>query len=212
MVKLKGPLMSLTASGSMGKLLTFNKGHMQTVLRTRPVPTGATAALQTATRAFIRFCSQLWSTIAPADQGSWPAADPDPDVSPYNKYIAWNAARLAREQNPSVRFPPGPPISAPTLVLFTQTCSVRQVTIRIQPAASYPIGAGVKILRREIAVPFYDNRFLVDVVPFQGAAAFDWIDTPLPVALWSYRLFTFRGDGSNNRLVYGPTNCWVKYS
>jgi hypothetical protein len=101
MPKLTGPLMSITASGSYAKTLTFGTGPGGPyVKRYRSTPTTQTSA-SVGIRAMVSFLTKLWKGLSPNDKATWAAEATRLNISPYNVFFTTNTKRWAANLAPT---------------------------------------------------------------------------------------------------------------
>lgn len=90
MAKLGGPLMSMTASGTVGGIITFATWKGRPYVRTRVIPSNPKSAAQLGVRAMMTFLSQQWAGLDPADKTTWEVAADARKVSPFNAFVSAN--------------------------------------------------------------------------------------------------------------------------
>ena len=92
MAKVKGPLMSVSASGSIANTLTMLRASARNIAKKKSQPGSPPSAAQLARRAFYRQAANDWSALDANAKAAWkPAADAR-QVTPFNAYMS---ARLA---------------------------------------------------------------------------------------------------------------------
>ena len=105
MVKVLGPMMSFSASGTIGNIATFSSWKGRPYVRQRVVPSNPKSALQVSTRAILRFLSQAWIDVGSTPQGSWDDLAAAAQISPFNAFIGRNGSRFREFQAPSQTYP-----------------------------------------------------------------------------------------------------------
>lgn len=90
MVKLRGPLLSLDASGSLADAITYSKWKGRHYARQRVVPTNPQSGAQTGRRAMLSFLSKQWDGLAAGDQATWQDIADDLVVDPFHAYLSEN--------------------------------------------------------------------------------------------------------------------------
>jgi len=80
-VKLKSPLMSLDASGSVGKAITFSKWKGRNYVRKLVIPHNPQSGLQTGMRAWLTWLSKYWAVLSAGDKAVWAAYYPADSIS-----------------------------------------------------------------------------------------------------------------------------------
>lgn len=86
-MKLTGPMMSMSASGSIGGVLTFASNKGRAYARTLVKPSNPKSNLQNAVRAVFTFLSQVWKTIPAVDQATWQNLADQTKISPFNAFV-----------------------------------------------------------------------------------------------------------------------------
>lgn len=92
MAKVTGPLMSLDASGSVGKAMVFSKWKGRNYVRQLVKPANPKSPLQVSTRSIMKFLAQNWAAISTADKATWQAIADQIIASPFNAYTKTNLA------------------------------------------------------------------------------------------------------------------------
>jgi hypothetical protein len=96
MVKLKSPMMSLDASGSIGSAITFSKWKGRNYARKLVVPANPQSGLQTGMRAGMSYLSKNYASLTAGEKTAWEAHVASLSISGINGYIRHNQARLRR--------------------------------------------------------------------------------------------------------------------
>jgi hypothetical protein len=82
--------MSIAASGTYGKALTFGTWKGRPYVRERVDPSNPKSAKQQGVRAMLKYLAQIWATIKVASAASWGAAATAKSISTFNAYISAN--------------------------------------------------------------------------------------------------------------------------
>lgn len=90
MVKLRGPLLSLDASGSLADAITYSKWKGRHYARQRVIPTNPQSGAQTGRRAMLSFLSKQWDGFSASDQATWQSIADDLVVDPFHAYLSEN--------------------------------------------------------------------------------------------------------------------------
>ena len=93
MAKTTGPLFSISASGSIGNLLTFAKSSGRNICKRYGKPTGEATSAQLSIRNLTRFLTQLWPTLSSSDQSTWDELAASTAISPANAFFRYNHKR-----------------------------------------------------------------------------------------------------------------------
>lgn len=87
MARVKGPLFSIAASGSIAGLLTFNPGKKSTTARRQPAAYPPPSANQLATRQKVRDAAAAWRALDPLDRAEWSVLAHNSGRLPFAKYL-----------------------------------------------------------------------------------------------------------------------------
>ena len=100
MSKLKQSLLSLAATGSLGRAISFVKRAGTTIAEKRPVPKDAKSSAQLAWRHMYTKCSLLWHDLSAAEKQEWESAARPRHMTGY----AWFISQCLRP-NPGIYLP-----------------------------------------------------------------------------------------------------------
>lgn len=73
MAKLKNPLLSLGAQGSLARAITFLRRHKQDIVEDMPVPSDPKTQAQLSWRHMYQKCAVLWHALSASEQREWNA-------------------------------------------------------------------------------------------------------------------------------------------
>ena len=92
MAKVKNPLFSLGASGTVAGLLTVNQSLTAPTARRKPSGYRPPTPAQSFMRDEMRACSQAWATLSSQVQAEWAALVNGRAQTPFGKYwLEWRA-------------------------------------------------------------------------------------------------------------------------
>lgn len=100
MVKLKGPMLSQSASGALGPAVTFSHCKGRAYARKRGVPADPKTPDQVSYRAIVAFLSAAWKTFSDADQATWTLRAIKDNIPPYSAFVAHNIDRWTQFKRP----------------------------------------------------------------------------------------------------------------
>ena len=194
MARVTGPLFSMSASGTVGKTITFASWKGRAYVRERVIPANPKSAKQTGIRAMMSFLSQAWTSISALSKATWEELAAQKSISTFN---AFGSETLSRWQNVSTPTQTYPAAEASTpLTVTTQTLTGGEgcVTVAITPSGDTNIW-GLLVFRdtAEITAPSWAN--CVAVLMANGANAVTWVDSPLDAGTYHYRTAVFNTDG-----------------
>lgn len=96
MVRLKAPLFSLEASGTLGKSVVFAKWKGRDYARRHAIPANPKSGLQTGVRAVFGWCAAYWGGISAGAAAQWASVAANTDVTPLNAFVAESVNRARR--------------------------------------------------------------------------------------------------------------------
>ena len=195
MARTVGPLMSLEASGSVAKTLTYSRWKGRPYVRQLVTPANPRSPLQVSTRAIMRFLSQQWTPgVTALKQATWDALAKMDSISPFNAFVRENLRQWTQFLPPSEATPI---TRAATLQTFTSlpaaTGGVRQVTID-WTTLLINAGWGLLIFGPGVGAvtPARDN---LAYCALSGAGAQSAVLTPVAAGTWHYNFMSFTNDG-----------------
>ena len=194
MVKLYGPMLSLSASGTIAKTATFASWKGRAYARQRVIPANPQSDLQTSVRAMMKFLAQNWASMTAGEQASWVTAAAAAAVSPFNSFIAAGMTRWRQLAAPSAATPATEDGALQASGAATAIGGFHQATITF-PVAAVNDGWGIAIERNTVDV--YQGTFgaIVGVIATPAAAATYFNDIGLAADTYYYfwRRFTRAG-------------------
>ncbi len=96
MVRVTMPMMSMKASGSIGKAVTFASWKGRDYARRLAIPANPNSGLQVGIRSVFKFITQNYKNLLPADLSDWEALATTNDVTPLNAQVADACGRARR--------------------------------------------------------------------------------------------------------------------
>lgn len=94
MAKLTSPFFSSSASGRIGNLLAVQAGARGTYIGRRRNPSQPRTFEQTATRRYMAFLAQSWSSLTDEEKATWSKHPAASSLPPYHAYLQENANRF----------------------------------------------------------------------------------------------------------------------
>lgn len=194
MVKLKGPMMSLDASGKLADAIVFAKWKGRNYARALVTPSNPQSGGQVGMRAMLKMLSQYWTNINAAHRASWNDTADAAVISQFNAFVGYNLKRWRNFLGPCVVHPAEEAEAAPGAPTTTPTDGVRQISLSIAQGA--PAGDFGFMIHRSVTTgftPAFAN--CIAVVPDLGEDPVLYVDTPLAAGAYFYRIRAFMNDG-----------------
>jgi len=194
MAIVKGPAMSLDASGSLAGAVVFSKWKGRNYVRQLVTPANPRSGAQMGFRASMKFLAQNWSTLTAGEQATWIERANDMIVSPFNAFTSYNQKRWRNFLTPSKEDPAAEISAAPTAAGGAAVAGVRMATITLTDSGTPP-DWGYVLFRNLVTAftPAISNA--IAIIPWSGAATTVYIDTPLDPATYYYRSMGYNDDG-----------------
>jgi len=194
MVRVTAPALSLDASGTIGKTVTYAKWKGRNYARQRVIPTNPKSASQSGLRAMFKFLSQQWDGMADADKEDYDAEAESRQLSAFNVFMSKNMDRWQLNDGPSQASPPPEAATPLTITTMTLTGGDGHVQVDLTPSAATDIW-GFIICRStaDITAPSWTNA--VAVIAADGANKVEYVDSPLDAGTYHYRAAAFCDDG-----------------
>lgn len=98
MAKLKGPLLSLEAAGSLGDSLIYQTWRGRPYVRKLTNPRQAPTVDQAAIRTVVAICSRVWSRMPETYRADWASYMPNAKITDLNKMVGFNIDRCNTRQ------------------------------------------------------------------------------------------------------------------
>lgn len=118
MVKLKGQLLSLDATGTIAKTLVFSSWKGRPYAKQFKVPTDPNTPGQLGLRQSMAFLSSQWSFLSEAERTTWIQTASDREITALDQYNSVNLLRFTQNKGMSKRYPP--PEATNTVTMISQ--------------------------------------------------------------------------------------------
>ncbi len=195
MVKLKGPMQSLDATGSLAGVLVYAKSGGVSYARKLTIPKQPTPLLQRAGRALTSFLSKEYAKLIPAHRATWEDATDTPGVDGYRRFISYNLTRFGLQKPPTKLYPSPEMWGWPTIAVWTIQGKNRRANHGLTATATSDQW-GVFISRHTSDFNDADLTHLQRVVPIDLGATYEWWDSPLAADTYYYRIRPFSNGGN----------------
>lgn len=199
MAIVKGPAMSLDASGSLAGAIVFSHWKGRSYIRQLVTPANPKSGSQTGFRASMKFLAQNWSTLSAGEQATWLTRATDMIVSNFNAFTSYNQKRWRNFLTPS-KEDPAAEASAPSLAATgAAVAGVRMATVTLTDGGTAP-DFGYVLFRSTTTgfTPGISNAIRLE--PWDSAGATVIVDTPLEPDTYYYRCMGFNDDGIKGAL------------
>jgi len=197
MVKIKGPMMSLDASGTLGDAVTFSKWKGRAYVRERVIPSNPKSGAQVGRRAMFIFLTQQWTNLSAANKATWQELADQLVASPFSAYVSANmenwhnfltpmkTATGARIQNPSDH------------ALTAAAWEENRIKLSVSGTVlNYYWGIAFHAKLAGAVTPAVGNCILVVRDVFPHAQNYYW--TPPSAGRWYFDSIAFSIDGKQN--------------
>lgn len=195
MVKLKSPILSLGASGTIGDTLTTQDWKGRTYMRKKPVPAQPKSGKQVGMRAMFSYLSQHWKALSTADAETWEPPAARANVLPFNAYMNQNLLAWATGLRPYEAFPRGAPGTPGVVSIMAATPGERHVVITYDASGAInPQGVTFSLDRNSGFTPSLEHA--VKVIPAPPPGVTTETLTGIESGLWYVKLDAFDDTGT----------------
>lgn len=111
MVKVRGPMMSMAASGSLGGSVVFSSWKGRPYVRELVIPSNPKSGGQVGRRALFKFLTQEWTDLSTADKATWQPLADTLVASTFNAFLSANMKRWHNFSGPHHVYPLPSPAS-----------------------------------------------------------------------------------------------------
>ncbi len=204
MVKLKGPIFSQQASGTIAKTLTVSSWKGRAYMKKHAVPTNNQQPTQLGVRVVMSFLAKQWSLLSPTEQLSWDELAAALNVSALNAYVSINQKRFADGAAFTKEYPAAED-SYTTQVIITLITQVSR-HLKIEVYNYVPQTGWTGLLYRSSQIGFTAGPSnLVNTFPLTNVAGQEFVeDTPPAAGTWYYRT-----RGTHETGTIGPPSAYV---
>lgn len=201
MVKLKGPIASLAAAGSIGKAVTVASWKGRSYMKKLTKPVNPKSGSQVGTRSMMRFLASGFGGLSAANILTWGDLAAELNVSNYNAWVSYNLERWARLLAPTKAFPATASGDPGEIDSATATALNRSIVLEYEGAEAFD-DWGIIIFRSTSTgfTPGPDNVVRVNFWDQNEESDFTWTNGPLTPATYYYRAWTFSEDGNLDKL------------
>lgn len=194
MVKVYGPMMSLDASGTLGKAVTFSKWKGRNYVRERVIPANPKSGGQVGRRAMFKFLSQEWHDLLGSAKATWQDLADQLIALKFNAYISANMKRWHNFIGPSQRADPTETNTPSDDTLAICTWEENRILMASQiTTVNQAWGTAIFADETPGFTPSVGNCIML--VDHDSVDTFDEYWTPPKVSAWSFNMRPFTADG-----------------
>ena len=194
MVKLRGPMFSLGASGTLADAVTFSINKGRPYVRERVVPSNPKSGAQVGRRAMFTFLSQAWDAILPGWKATYQDIADELVTAPFNAYMKVNMERWHNFLGPAIIWPPGEIQSGSDRLLATAVWEENRIKLSTTAISSNQQWGIIYFAKLAGAVtPAVGNAIIVELDDDMDPRDTFW--TPPSVGTWHFNSMTFSEDG-----------------
>lgn len=194
-MKVSGPMMSMSASGTIGGLVTASIWKGRPYFRLRVTPSNPKSAGQTSTRAMFRFLSQQWASLTSLNQATWDDLAAADNVTPFNAFMRANQRTWTQFATPTQAYPAAGTDTPCGATIDSVTAGVKQATLSITTDDVGTSNWGVLIMRSTTTGFTPTSTNLVGVLAIGNDQTKTYTDTPLEAGTYYYKAIPFTVDG-----------------
>jgi hypothetical protein len=194
--KVVAPLMSMDASGTIGKTLVFAKNKGTNYVRQFVIPSNPRTAAQTGVRSSFAGLVALWKAYQATIHSNFEVYAQSLNLSTFNAFTGFNQKRLSQDKYAANT--PAPTEEAPSANVSATSATVNLKYIQVGWTDSVDADAwAVMIYRKLGAAPTGLNSELVAMVP-RGTQL--WNDGPLAAGTWNYAFRAVHVEGGGTAI------------
>lgn len=198
MAKLKGPALSIAASGKLGGAIVYSNWKGRSYAKQLRIPENPKTAKQFGARSMLRFLSMKFATLSTAQITTWHTLAGDARVSHYNAFSSFNLTRWHNYLMPTKGYPPNEGAPAGQIVFAIATPIRRGIEITVQrgdPGQAW----GITLHRGHLSGFTKSNANCTRVLhwPWTGASEITYYDGPLEPDTYYYKFGSFSESGRN---------------
>jgi hypothetical protein len=198
MVKLAGPMFSMSASGTIGNAVTFATSKGRPYARVRVIPSNPKSGPQVGMRAMMKFLSQEWAGLGTVAKASWDTRAAATNISAFNAFCSYNMSRWRSFKGPSQDDPAAEVAATPAAPTTTVSNGVRQLQLSIADGAQIPDWGW--LVYRSLVTGFTPSYSTLVAIAPKTASPTIYIDSGLTAVAHFYRIAGIMIDGIKGTL------------
>lgn len=195
-MKVTGPMFSMSASGTIGGVITAATWKGRAYFRSRVTPSNPRSPAQTANRAAFRFIGQNWATIGGTYQGTWELLAQQLAISPFNAYQRANSRYWTAFIAPTMTSDTDYSMTPGTVVTPIATAGVKQIVLTLSLSVAAD-NWGQVVFAKLGSAPTGVKSEVVAMVKDIDTANVTFVHSGLTIGeTWHYKSRPFAEDGS----------------
>ena len=194
MALVQGPLMSMEASGTIGKTLTFSKWKGRAYVRSRVTPANPRSAAQTGIRCMVAFLGNAWDLLTAPNKATFEEGATAKAISPFNEYMSANMKLWRDGDIPANMTPPAKAQTPATVSVMTLTGGVGYANLAVT-VSTITNQWGAIVFRSAATITVLNRTTAVHVIPLLADTTPEWIDANLEPGTYHYRVAAITEDG-----------------
>ena len=196
MVKIKGPMMSMAASGTLADAITFSTWKGRPYVRETVKPSNPKSGDQVGRREMFSFLTKIWASISDADQATWQDLADQLVASRFNAFLSYNMEEWHNFKAPSSLLPATRVAGPATTATVAASYVGNRCKIDLTQAMHFN-GMGLIVFHSLSAVftPAVGNAIIVTTDDIVGAFSLYWTP-PSITPLRYFNIKTFSDDGN----------------
>jgi len=196
MVKLRGPMFSLGASGTLADAVTFSINKGRPYARERVIPSNPKSGAQAGRRAMFTFLTQAWAALSDADKATWQDLADELVSAPFNAYMKTNMERWHNFLTPSHDAPCQDAHSSSDRALTAAAWEENRIKLSTTATAPNEQWGIIYFAKLAGAVtPAVGNAIIVELDDDIAARNTFW--TPPSLGRWYFNSLAFADDGDH---------------
>ena len=208
MALVTGPLMSIGASGTLGKTLTYATWKGRSYCRERVIPANPRSAAQTGVRSMMSWISQRWNGLSAPNKATWDEMAEIKQISAFNAMVGENLDRWQQNDTPTDAFPAAEAntdllpddIGVDGAILVTNG-HAGYATMSATPDSTGAADAvAVAIFRGAAAPTPFNWAQCIQVKDVTPGSEWTFTDSPLDAATYHYKIAYLSNDGVHGAL------------
>jgi hypothetical protein len=189
-----GPLMSMSASGTVGNTLTYSNWKGRAYVRNRVDPANPKSGPQKGVRAMFRYLSMLWASLSGPNKATWDAAAAAAEISPFNAFLKENMNRWSNGHFPIEAANATPPTLGGTAPTIVATTGVGEVELAITHGGTYTADA-YAIYRAATTGVASARNSCIAMIPADAGGDLVYVDTTTTAGTWFYTCVAVKHSG-----------------